>query len=55
MILQEGENFMGTFIEYMCKTCGMKVSRGQNSGRPNPGRCPKSSNNLGFKDKWTKK
>lgn len=29
------------FIEYMCRYCGKKVTRGVNAGRPEPGTCPR--------------
>lgn len=28
-------------IEYMCTYCGVKNCRGINSGRPQPGKCPR--------------
>lgn len=28
-------------IEWMCTHCGMKMPKGENAGRPNPGKCPK--------------
>lgn len=31
-------------IEWMCTTCGRKVTRGEQSGRPLPGICPKKPN-----------
>lgn len=31
-------------VEYMCRYCGKKVTRGSNSGRPMPGVCPRKSN-----------
>lgn len=29
------------FIEYMCTWCGHKTTKGINSGRPLPGKCPR--------------
>ncbi len=31
-------------IEYMCTHCGKKETRSENTGRPNPGKCPRKSN-----------
>lgn len=28
-------------IEYICSYCGKKTLRGANSGRPQPGKCPR--------------
>ena len=30
-------------IEYMCRNCGAKNARGVNSGKPQPGRCPRKN------------
>lgn len=31
------------FIEYQCRYCGRKESRGINAGRPQPGKCPRKT------------
>ncbi len=39
-------------IEWMCVNCGQKQTRAQTSGRPMPGRCPRSK--TGRPHRWTK-
>ncbi len=34
---------MGKRIEYKCSWCGKTVTRGEGSGRPDPGKCPRKS------------
>ena len=34
------------YIEYMCRYCGTKTSKGKDRGRPMPGKCPKRSGNM---------
>lgn len=31
-------------IEYMCSYCGRKMTKGENTGRPLPGVCPRKQN-----------
>lgn len=35
---------MSKHIEWMCTHCGKKELRGENKGRPQPGKCPRKPN-----------
>lgn len=43
---------MSRKIEYMCSQCGRKEQRGENMGRPMPGKCPRKKN--GGPHSWKK-
>lgn len=32
---------MSDYIQWMCTTCGRKISKSKASGRPEPGKCPR--------------
>lgn len=34
------------YIEYMCRYCGTKTSKGKDRGRPMPGKCSKRSGDM---------
>lgn len=33
-------------VQYMCTYCGKKESKGVNSGRPMPGKCPRRKGDM---------
>lgn len=43
---------MSKKIEYMCSYCGRKTVKGENFGRPDPGKCPRKTN--GGPHSWRK-
>lgn len=38
-------NLENKHIEYICTYCGMKIIKGKEAGRPNPGKCPRKEGN----------
>ena len=34
------------YVEYMCRYCGTKTSKGKDRGRPLPGKCSRRSGNM---------